>query len=741
VFTVYKKELTFGGKPLTIETGRIARQADGSALVTYGETTVLATVCFEKKVKEGQDFFPLTVTYQEKFYATGKIPGGFLKRESRPSEKETLTSRLIDRPIRPLFDEEFKNEVQIICQVMSYDNQNDADMVAMIAASAALSLSGAPTAATLGGCRIAYIDGKYVVNPTNEEMKNTDLDLTVAGTHEGVLMVESQAQELSEEIMLGAVVHGHKESQKIIAAIDELVEAAGKERFVVEPTEQHEELYASLKSIYGEDVVKAYALPKKLDRKATLDEIKAKATEKFASDENEELAGVVAKLFKKLEADVLRGAVIETKTRIDGRTPTMIRPIVCETDILPRVHGSSLFTRGETQGLIVATLGNVKDEQMIDGLDGLEYDRFMLHYNFPPFSVGECGRVGAPGRREIGHGKLARRAIEPMLPSKEDFPYTIRLVSEITESNGSSSMASVCGSSMSLMAAGVPLARPVSGIAMGLIKEGEDFVVLSDILGDEDHLGDMDFKVAGTEQGITALQMDIKITSITPEIMKIALAQANEGRMHILGKMAEAITESRTEMSEYAPSIESFMIDKEKIRDVIGTGGKVIREIQETTGAEISIEEDGKVIISGVGKAVIDAATKWVKGIVAEAELNKQYTGEITRIVDFGAFVRILPNVEGLLHISEIAPVRLGHAEDILAEGQEIEVKCIGIEGGKVKITMKEIDQTNEDVKAKLATAIENGGTPRREREENDRGPRRDDRNGRRDNNRRPRRD
>jgi polyribonucleotide nucleotidyltransferase len=718
VFTVYKKELTFGGKPLTIETGRIARQADGSALVTYGETTVLATLCFEKKQKEGQDFFPLTVTYQEKFYANGKIPGGFLKRESRPSEKETLTSRLIDRPIRPLFDSEFKNEVQLICQVLSYDKENNADMVAMIAASAALSLSGAPTAAVLGGCRIGFVDGKYIVNPTNEELKSSNLDLCVAGTVEGVLMVESQASELSEEIMLGAVVHGHKESQKVIKAIEELCEVAGKERFAVTKAEKHEELYASLKAIYGESVVKAYTLPKKLDRKATLDEIKAKAKEQFATGENEALSEVVSKLFKALEADVLRTAVIETKTRIDGRSPTMIRPIVCQADILPRVHGSALFTRGETQGLIVATLGNAKDEQMLDGLDGLEYDRFMLHYNFPPFSVGECGRVGAPGRREIGHGKLARRAIEPMLPSKEDFPYTIRLVSEITESNGSSSMATVCGSSMALMASGVPIERPVSGIAMGLIKEGEKFVVLSDILGDEDHLGDMDFKVAGTEKGITALQMDIKITSITPEIMKVALGQAQEGRMHILGKMAEAISVSRTEMSEYAPSIESFYINKDKIREVIGAGGKVIREIQEVTGADLSIEEDGKVVISGIGKAVIDAATKMVKDIVTEAEVGKQYTGEIIRIVDFGAFVRILPNVEALLHISEIAPVRLGHAEDILEEGQQIEVKCIGMDMGKVKISMKEVEQTNEAVKAKIAEAVENGGTPRREREE-----------------------
>lgn len=734
MFTVYKKELTFGGKPLTIETGRIARQADGSALVTYGETTVLAAVCFEKKPKEGQGFFPLTVTYQEKYYANGKIPGGFLKRESRPSEKETLTSRLIDRPIRPLFDEEFKNEVQIMCQVLSYDGENNADMVAMIAASAALSLSGAPTAAPLGGCRIGLIDGKYVVNPTNAEQEESNLDLLVAGTHEGVLMVESEAQELSEEVMLGAVVHGHKESQKIIKAIEELVEATGTERFVVEAKETHEELYASLKAIYGEEVVKAYSLPKKLDRKATLDELKAQAKEKFATEE--ELVDVVAKLFKKLEADVLRGAVLETKTRIDGRTPTMIRPIICETDILPRVHGSSLFTRGETQGLIVATLGNAKDEQMVDGLDEMAFDRFMLHYNFPQYSVGECGRVGPPGRREIGHGKLARRAIEPMLPTKEEFPYTIRLVSEITESNGSSSMASVCGSSMTLMAAGVPMLRPVSGIAMGLIKEGDDFVVLSDILGDEDHLGDMDFKVAGTSEGITALQMDIKITSITPEIMKQALAQAHEGRIHILGKMAEAITESRTEMSEFAPSIESFYINKDKIREVIGTGGKVIRQIQEDTGADLSIEDDGKVIVSGVGRATIDAAVKMVKDIVAVAEVGKQYTGEIVRIVDFGAFVRVLPNVEGLLHISEIAPVRLGHAEDILEEGQKIEVKCIGIEMGKVKISMKEIEQTNEDVKAKLAAAVEAGGTPRREREESDR-PRRDNR---RDNNRRPQR-
>ena len=733
MFKIYKKELTFGGKPLTIETGRIARQADGAALVTYGETTVLATVCFEKKQKEGQGFFPLTVSYQEKFYATGKIPGGFLKRESRPTEKETLTSRLIDRPIRPLFDAEFKNEVQVFCQVLSYDGENNADMVALIAASAAVSISGAPTAATLGGCRIAYKDGDYLLNPTNDELEASNLDLIVAGTKEGVLMVESEASELSEEIMLGAVVYGHKESQKVIEAIDELCEAIEVERFVVAPAEKHEELYASMKSIFGEDVVKAYSLPKKLDRKATLDEIKAKALEKFASEENADKAEVVSKLFKALEADVLRSAVLETKTRIDGRTPTMIRPIVCQTDILPRVHGSSLFTRGETQGLIVATLGSSKDEMMIDGLDGLDYDRFMLHYNFPPFSVGECGRLGAPGRREIGHGKLARRAIEPMLPSKEEFPYTIRLVSEITESNGSSSMATVCGSSMSLMAAGVPMARPVSGIAMGLVKEGEDFVVLSDILGDEDHLGDMDFKVAGTSEGITALQMDIKITSITPAIMKVALAQAKEGRMHILTKMAEAITESRGELSEHAPSVESFMINKDKIREVIGAGGKVIREIQETTGATIAIDDDGKVVISGVGKETIDSAVKWVKGIVAEAEAGKSYTGEVTKVVDFGAFVRILPNVEGLVHVSEITTVRIGHAEDILTEGASLNVKCLEVEGGKVRLTMKDIDQTDADINTKISAAVENGGTPQRPRDENARGGRKDNTRRRRD--------
>jgi len=730
---MYKKELTWGGKPLTIETGRIARQADGAALVTYGETTVLATVCFEKKQKEGMDFFPLTVTYQEKFYANGKIPGGFLKREARPSEKETLISRLIDRPIRPMFEDGFKNEVQVICQVLSYDKENDSDVVALVAACAALSLSGAPTAATLGGCRIGFLNGEYKLNPIKEEIAESNLDLMIAGTNEGVLMVESEAEELSEEIMLGAVVYGHKEIQKVIKAIEELTEVAGKERFVPEAKPSYDELFASLKEFCGEEVVKAYSLEKKLDRKARLDELKAQAKEKFVTEDAPELSGVIDKLFKKLEADVLRGAVLETKTRIDGRTPTMIRPIVCQTDILPRVHGSALFTRGETQGLVVATLGNGKDEQMIDGLNELTFDRFMLHYNFPPFSVGECGRMSGPGRREIGHGKLARRAIEPMLPSKEDFPYTIRLVSEITESNGSSSMATVCGSSMALMAAGVPIERPVSGIAMGLIKEGDDFVVLSDILGDEDHLGDMDFKVAGTDQGITALQMDIKITSITADIMKQALAQAYEGRMHILGKMAEAITESRSEKSEFAPSIESFFINKEKIRDVIGAGGKVIRQIQEDSGAEVMIDEDGKVTISGVGQETIDKACNIVKGIIAEAEVGKNYVGEVVRVVDFGAFVRVLPNVEGLVHISEIAPVRLNVVDDILAEGDTVDVTCLGIEQGKVKLSMKNIDQSNSEITAKIENVVATGGSPRPER--NDRNDR-NDRGGRFNNNR-----
>ncbi|MCP4355430.1 MAG: polyribonucleotide nucleotidyltransferase [Proteobacteria bacterium] len=720
MFTMYKKELTWGGKPLTIETGRIARQADGAALVTYGETTVLATVCFNKKPKEGLDFFPLTVTYQEKFYANGKIPGGFLKRESRPSEKETLISRLIDRPIRPMFEDGFKNETQVMCQVLSYDKENNADVVGLIGACAALAISGAPTAGTLGGCRIGLVDGEYQLNPTNDEVEGSDLDLMIAGTKEGVLMVESEAQELSEEVMLGAVVYGHKEIQKLIAAIDEITEAAGKERFVPEKVETHDELFASLKEFCGEDVVKAYSLEKKLDRKARLDELKAQSKTKLVTEDAPEVSLIIDKLFKKLEADVLRGSVLKTKTRIDGRTPTMIRPIVCQTDILPRVHGSALFTRGETQGLIVATLGNGKDEKMVDGLDDLMFDRFMLHYNFPSFSVGECGRVGPPGRREIGHGKLARRAIEPMLPSKEDFPYTIRLVSEITESNGSSSMASVCGSSMALMAAGVPIARPVSGIAMGLIKEGDDFVVLSDILGDEDHLGDMDFKVAGTEKGITALQMDIKITSITADIMKQALAQAYEGRIHILGKMAEAITETRAEMSEYAPSIHSFMINKEKIREVIGAGGKVIRQLQEDSGAEIMIDEDGKITVSGIGQETIDKACKMIKDIVTEAEVGKNYEGEVVRVVDFGAFVRVLPNVEGLVHVSEIASVRVNVVDDILKEGDKIDVTCLGIEHGKVKLSMKNVEQTNDEIVARIDNVIETGGSPRPERNDRD---------------------
>ncbi|AWK86148.1 polyribonucleotide nucleotidyltransferase [Azospirillum thermophilum] len=701
MFKVYRKEIEWGGRKLTFETGRIARQADGAVLVTYGETTVLCTAVAAKSPKPGVDFFPLTVNYQEKAFAAGKIPGGFFKREGRPTEKETLVSRLIDRPIRPLFADGFRNETQVICTVLSHDLENDADIVSMVGTSAALTLSGIPFLGPIGAARVGYVDGEYVLNPTMDAIEGSALDLVVAGTTEGVLMVESEAKELTEEVMLGAVMFGHKNFQPVIQAIIDLAEECAKEPWdLPEPAYDRAALKAKLRETVGADVEAAYTETVKQVRYEKIGAAKAKAVEALAESFE---AQAIASEFKELEADILRGAVLKTGRRIDGRDTKTVRPIVSEVGVLPRAHGSALFTRGETQALVVTTLGTTQDEQIIDALEGEYREHFMLHYNFPPYSVGEAGRMGSPGRREIGHGKLAWRAIHPLLPSKEEFPYTLRVVSEVTESNGSSSMATVCGSSLSLMDAGAPLPRPVAGIAMGLIKEDTGFAVLSDILGDEDHLGDMDFKVAGTEKGVTALQMDIKITSITEEIMKIALAQAKDGRLHILGEMAKALTGAREGVNENAPRITVITIPKEKIRDVIGSGGKVIREIVEQTGAKIDIEDDGTVKVSAVDQKKSDAAIDWIKGIVAEPELNVVYTGKVVKVVDFGAFVNFLGSRDGLVHISELAQQRVGKVSDVVKQGDEVKVKVIGFDDrGKVKLSMKQVDQaTGEDLTKK----------------------------------------
>lgn len=702
MFNVFRKEIEWGGRKLVMETGKIARQADGAVVVTYGETTVLCTAVAAKTAKPGIDFFPLTVNYQEKTFAAGKIPGGFFKREGRPSEKETLVSRLIDRPIRPLFADGFRNETQIVCTVLSHDLENDADIVSMIGTSAALTLSGVPFMGPIGAARVGYINGQYVLNPTMDEIEKSALDLAVAGTAEGVLMVESEAKELSEEVMLGAVVFGHQSFQPVIQAIIELAEMCAKEPWdLPAPAYDRAELKAKIKALVGDDIAAAYTETAKQARYEKIGAAKAKALEAIAVDGVE--TSWVSTEFKELESDVLRGTVIATKKRIDGRTTTDIRKIVSEVGILPRAHGSALFTRGETQALVVATLGTSQDEQVIDALEGEYRENFMLHYNFPPYSVGEVGRMGSPGRREIGHGKLAWRAIHPLLPTKEQFPYTLRVVSEITESNGSSSMATVCGTSLSLMDAGVPLARPIAGIAMGLVKEDEGFAVLSDILGDEDHLGDMDFKVAGTEAGVTALQMDIKITSITPEIMKIALEQAKDGRLHILGEMAKALTGARDGVNENAPRITVINIPKEKIRDVIGSGGKVIREIVEQTGAKIDIEDDGTIKVAAVDQKKAQAAIEWIKGIVAEPEMNVIYNGKVVKTVDFGAFVNFLGSRDGLVHISELSPQRVGKVTDVVKQGDEVKVKVIGFDDrGKIKLSMKQVDQaTGEDLSKK----------------------------------------
>lgn len=742
MLTVYKKQMEWGGRELTLETGRIARQADGAVLATYGETVVLATVVFAKKPKEGLDFFPLTCTYQEKFYAGGRIPGGFFKREGRPTEKETLTSRLIDRPIRPLFAKGFQNETQVVCTVLSTDGENDPDMVAMIAASAALTISGVPFLGPIHASRVGYIDGNYVLNPTKEERTQSDLDLVVGGTTEGVLMVESEAQELGEDIMLGAVMYGHEQGQKIIKGIIELAEVASKPAFELEEPEDTSKLEAELEKAFGADITKAYAILEKQARRNALDEIKAAAVAKYAGEGEEQdadTAAKIGKLIKAMEAEVLRKDVLKSKKRIDGRAPDVVRPIVAEVDVLPRTHGSALFTRGETQALVIATLGTASDEQIVDSIEGEFKDRFMLHYNFPPYSVGEVGRMGAPGRREIGHGKLAFRAINPLLPKAEDFPYTMRVVSEITESNGSSSMATVCGTSMALMAAGVPLPKPVAGIAMGLVKEGKDYVVLSDIMGDEDHLGDMDFKVAGSADGITSLQMDIKITSITKEIMEIALDQAKAGRLHILEKMAKAITTARNDISEHAPAMKSIMIHTDHIRTVIGKGGETIRKICEEFTCEVNIEDDGKVTVAAVKRPNVDAAIQYIQDMLAEPEVGALYEGTVANITDFGAFVSIMKNKEGLLHISEMVPVRIGRTTDIVQEGEAVNVKVLEIDDrGKVRLSIKDIPQSGAVAK-RIEEVVEAGGTqaPEGDRERKPRGDRNDKRGGR---DRRPRR-
>jgi len=693
MFDIYKKQFEFGGRMLTLETGRIARQADGAVLATYGETTVLCTVVANKSVKPGQDFFPLTVNYQEKTFAAGKIPGGFFKREGRPTEKETLTSRLIDRPIRPLFPDGFRNETQVIATVLSHDLENDPDMVAMIGASAALTISGVPFMGPIAGIRVGYANGEFIANPTLQQMSDSELDLVIAGTMEGVLMVESEASGLSEEVMLGAVTFGHQHIQPVIKGIIDLAEQCAKEPWeLAGPVPEAETVAAKVKELAEERLRAAYGEADKQTRVQTINTIRDETKAAVAEAELDvELAG---KAFKTLEKDIVRGSILKTGMRIDGRDTKTVRPILAEVGVLPRTHGSALFTRGETQSLCVATLGTGQDEQIIDALDGEYRENFMLHYNFPPYSVGEAGRMGSPGRREIGHGKLAWRALRAVLPEKESFPYTIRVVSEITESNGSSSMATVCGSSLSMMDAGVPLKSPVAGIAMGLIKEGDDYAVLSDILGDEDHLGDMDFKVAGTSEGVTSLQMDIKITSITTEIMKIALDQARDGRMHILGEMQKALAGAREAVSSNAPRITVISVPKEKIRDVIGSGGKVIREICEVTGAKVDIEDDGTIKVAAVDEAAATKAIDWIKGIVAEPEIGVVYDGKVVKTVDFGAFVNFLGSRDGLVHISELKNERVGKTTDVVNVGDTVKVKVIGFDDrGKVKLSMKVVNQ------------------------------------------------
>lgn len=704
MFDKQSVSLEWAGRTLKIETGQVARQADGAVMITYGDTTVLATATFAKSAKPGQDFFPLTVNYMEKYYASGRIPGGFFKREGRPTEKETLTSRLIDRPIRPLFVDGFKNEVQVVLTAVSYDLENDPDIIGMIGASAALVLSGAPFMGPIGAARVGYKDGAYVINPTVEELEESELDLVVAGTQDAVMMVESEAKELSEDVMLSAVMAGHEAMQPVIDAIIKLAEAAAKEPFDFEAEDLSSELSA-IQNLVGADLSKAYQITEKLERQAAVGEAREKAAAELVATEEDESGmdvNVFKSAFKKAEAKVVRGDIIKTGKRIDGRALDQVRPIEAEAGFLPRTHGSALFTRGETQAICVATLGTSDDEQFIDGLDGTRKEKFLLHYNFPPYSVGETGRMGGTSRRETGHGKLAWRALRAVLPEHDEFPYTIRMVSEITESNGSSSMATVCGSSLAMMDAGVPLKRPVSGIAMGLIKDDEGIAVLSDILGDEDHLGDMDFKVAGTEKGLTSLQMDIKIAGITKEIMETALEQAKGGRAHILAEMAKGLDTARTELADNAPQMEIVKVPEDKIREVIGSGGKVIRGIVDESGAKVNIDDDGTVQVSATDRESIEKALKMIKEIVAEPEVGEVYEGKVVSIKDFGAFVNFFGPKDGLVHVSQMANERVGHPKDVVSEGQKVYVKLMGFDDrGKVRLSMKNVDQeTGKEVTA-----------------------------------------
>ena len=727
MFDIHRVEIDWGGRKLKLETGRMARQADAAVFAQYGDTSVMATVVAARSVRPGVDFFPLTVNYQEKTYAAGKIPGGFFKREGRPTEKETLTSRLIDRPIRPLFVDGFKNETQVITTVLSFDNENDPDVLAMIAASAALTLSGLPFLGPIGAARVGMIDGEFVLNPLLDEMDQTKLDLVVAGTQDAVMMVESEAQELPESDMLGAVMFGHKHFQPVIDAIIKLAETAAKEPWDITPPDKSK-YEAKAKEIAEADLRKAFATPEKQARQNIVAEAKKAVFDALKPEEDDGTESVlIGDVFKSLESDIVRGDILSTGKRIDGRDLKTVRPIISEVHVLPRTHGSALFTRGETQALVVATLGTGDDEQFIDGLEGTRRERFMLHYNFPPFSVGETGRIGSPGRREIGHGKLAWRAVHPLVPDAEEFPYTVRIVSEINESNGSSSMATVCGASLAMMDAGIPLKRPVAGIAMGLIKEGDDFAVLSDILGDEDHLGDMDFKVAGTEVGVTSLQMDIKITGINEEIMRVALDQAKDGRMHILGEMAKALGEARDDVGDHAPRIETISIPTDKIREVIGSGGSVIRSIVEESGAKIDIEDNGTVKIAGTSREIIDAALTRIKAITSEPEVGEVYKGKVVKIMDFGAFVNFFGPKDGLVHVSQLTNEgRPNHPSEIVKEGQEVFVKLLAIEDrGKVRLSMKVVNQeTGEEIPRAEGEEDDDGGErrrpPRRRRERSD---------------------
>jgi polyribonucleotide nucleotidyltransferase len=703
MFEIHREQIEWAGRKLVLETGRMARQADGAVYATWGETSLLATIVSAKSPKPGVDFFPLTVNYQEKAFAAGRIPGGYFKREGRPSEKETLVSRLIDRPIRPLFPEGYRHDTQVVITVLSHDLENDPDILAMVAASAALTLSGVPFMGPVGAARVGYIKHELKLNPTIEEMKESGLDLVVAGTQDAVLMVESEAQELSEETMLEAVMLGHRGFQPVIDAIIRLAEKAAKEPRDL-AVRDRSEIEKAVSEIAEADLREAYKKTIKQERYAAVDAVKAKVMAGLVEGENARFdKQAVGEVFHDLQAKVVRWNILDTGIRIDGRDVRTVRPILSQAGVLPRAHGSALFTRGETQALVVATLGTAEDEQFVDSLEGTYKERFLLHYNFPPYSVGETGRMGSPGRREIGHGKLAWRAIRPMLPTQAEFPYTIRVVSEITESNGSSSMATVCGASLSLMDAGVPLKRPTAGIAMGLILEGERYAVLSDILGDEDHLGDMDFKVAGTEHGVTSLQMDIKIAGITEEIMKVALAQAKDGRLHILGEMSKALNSARAELGEFAPRIEQMKIPTDKIRDVIGTGGKVIREIVEKTGAKINIEDDGTVKIASSDGNSIKAAINWIKSITQEPEIGAIYEGTVVKAMDFGAFVNFFGSKDGLVHISQLSKERVAKTTDVVKEGDKVKVKLLGFDDrGKVRLSMRVVDQaTGEDLEAK----------------------------------------